>query len=441
MASTIRVEINGTDKTSSVLNEGLTIERALQQAGACQLAVKSPDASYRPSMYQSLEVWEPCRRVTDAAITAGDTTLTSATAAFVAADVGTHVRIAGAGVGGAALRTVILSRTSATEVEVEDEATGTVSGAELLVGRSRFLGYVTKIGETRLAGPSTLVAPLSATDKAAHLGHVYPVLTRSAETLYDRLVAIVGDGLDEHGIVLSFPIIDSVLLTEAGDELLTEAGDELIADGITDQGSTLAAADYTGLATASEILDALMVEDANSRLWRVDSLGRLRVTTSDYDTLPASLTAANVIRMEALKKEPSTRSYRNVQFVFYGDPLTRVSSTNSSERTAVGPYMAMAIEEDLDATTAQDLADNLIALYATRSRYLLQGLTTLLDGIDPGQSGTITLTERDVSGTHLVQSVRAVFINTPTHAWLFELSAVNGLTRVSEWREYWGGLG
>jgi hypothetical protein len=73
------------------------------------------------------------RTVTDAAITTGTTTLTSATAAFVTADVGRWVRIAGAAVSGDLLVARITARTNASTVTIDTAASTTVTGATLNV--------------------------------------------------------------------------------------------------------------------------------------------------------------------------------------------------------------------------------------------------------------------------------------------------------------------
>jgi hypothetical protein len=75
-----------------------------------------------------------CKRVTDAAMTAASTTLTSATAAFVAGDVGKLIGVYGAGAAGVALRTTIATRVSATEVTLAVAASTTVSGKTAVWG-------------------------------------------------------------------------------------------------------------------------------------------------------------------------------------------------------------------------------------------------------------------------------------------------------------------
>jgi lysophospholipase L1-like esterase len=74
------------------------------------------------------------RSVSNAAITSSAVTLTSATASFQTSDVGRSVTVAGAGVAGALLTGLIVSRNSATSVNLDTSATTTVSGAALTIG-------------------------------------------------------------------------------------------------------------------------------------------------------------------------------------------------------------------------------------------------------------------------------------------------------------------
>jgi hypothetical protein len=75
----------------------------------------------------------PLRTTADGAITAGTTTLTSATAAFVTADVGRWVKIAGAAVSGDLLVARITARADATTVTIDTAASTTVTAAALNV--------------------------------------------------------------------------------------------------------------------------------------------------------------------------------------------------------------------------------------------------------------------------------------------------------------------
>lgn len=75
-------------------------------------------------VYQILE--SDVQQVTDGAITATDTTLTSADGPFTSDDVGKLIYVVGAGAGGGDLQTTIASYTSPTEVELTDAAGTTV---------------------------------------------------------------------------------------------------------------------------------------------------------------------------------------------------------------------------------------------------------------------------------------------------------------------------
>ncbi len=74
------------------------------------------------------------RRIDDAAISSGSTTLTSATAGFTVGHVGKFIRVVGAGVGGADLVTTISARASSTSITLGAAASTTVSGATIFWG-------------------------------------------------------------------------------------------------------------------------------------------------------------------------------------------------------------------------------------------------------------------------------------------------------------------
>lgn len=81
-------------------------------------------------------VWKPAaniRTVADGAMTIGTTTLTSATANFVAGDVGRNVSVAGAGTAGAALLGTIKTVASSSSVTITAAAIATVSAVALTV--------------------------------------------------------------------------------------------------------------------------------------------------------------------------------------------------------------------------------------------------------------------------------------------------------------------
>lgn len=96
----------------------------------------------------------------DGAITASNATFTSATAVFTSADVGKIMAIKGAGTAGAYHVTPILSFTSATEVELTDNAVTTVSGATFFYGTDDTVVIQTTIQTAFDAGGGQVFIPL-----------------------------------------------------------------------------------------------------------------------------------------------------------------------------------------------------------------------------------------------------------------------------------------
>lgn len=84
-------------------------------------------------MLSNHSAFTPQRTLSDAAMTAGTTTLTSATAAFTSADIGRSVIVTDAGSEGDVLCGVVVSVTDATTAILSVSATGTVSGKTCLI--------------------------------------------------------------------------------------------------------------------------------------------------------------------------------------------------------------------------------------------------------------------------------------------------------------------
>ncbi|WP_328858775.1 hypothetical protein OG579_08485 [Williamsia herbipolensis] len=107
--------------------------------------------------------WKAAGRVvTDAAITANNTTVTSVTGAFTSADVGASVNIAGAGASGAMLSTYIKSVTNSTTVVLQGTPVTAVSAAAMAVDVYAVDGvHPGRIAHAAMAIPTLpFVAPL-----------------------------------------------------------------------------------------------------------------------------------------------------------------------------------------------------------------------------------------------------------------------------------------
>lgn len=105
-------------------------------------------------------IWKATGRVVnDAAMTAGQPTLTSASAAFTSADSGRVVQVAGAGAAGATVAATITAVTNATTVTLNVNATSTVSGQ---VARIRAGDYAPDGIHPSLVGHAAIAAAVAA---------------------------------------------------------------------------------------------------------------------------------------------------------------------------------------------------------------------------------------------------------------------------------------
>lgn len=97
--------------------------------------------------------------LTDAAINASATLLTSASASFTSADVGKAVVVAGAGAAGVALVTTIASRVSATQVNLTASASTSVTGARATYGTDNTSAFTSLLTTLASAPYGTVVIP------------------------------------------------------------------------------------------------------------------------------------------------------------------------------------------------------------------------------------------------------------------------------------------
>src|SRR6266702_3416391 len=132
----------------------LTVQGLLDQQGLSQFDLRSTFAQG-----PVIDITHPnygakgdCRWVTDAAIAINTPNLTSATAAFSAADVGKAVLVANAGASGFELSTTILSVQSATACTLALNATATVSGKNACLGTDNALPIQKAIGYQQTQG-------------------------------------------------------------------------------------------------------------------------------------------------------------------------------------------------------------------------------------------------------------------------------------------------
>lgn len=439
----IRIEVNGTNRITGagVRYRTPKIRRELGGTGKATLTLQSLDGSWSPSLLDTLEVWEPVSRVTDGAMTNGDTTLTSASSSFTAGNVGDHVSVAGAGTGGRTLKSTIVSVTDSTHVELEDQAEATVSNATVLHGRCRFLGYLIDAPQGRIGRvPDTLEFAVQAEDLVGVLDRLYPRSSRPSETLIARLQALVSaTGADDHGISVYAPELTVAKLFEDGSTATFEDGSAYTFEASQDVGATMAARDYDGRSSFAQVLHDLMTEDGSSRSWLVDTLGRLRASQPSVLSTPQALNEGDLHAAANPRVRFLLDDYCNRVVYHYGANLDAyVTEEDATELTAMNDraWERQVDDPTADVSSASTRAQTILAASATRDRYVFEGLKTAVDGFEPGQFGALTFTEYGVSGTHLIQTVEAEYVELPGQPWHFSLIATNADVRATRWRDY-----
>lgn len=435
------VELGTSERTSLTLRTA-TLEYRTRGAGTLSgRFVARASAFWRPQLLDRLTVWDPAQLLTGTDMTAGSTLLVRGAGGLTSSLVGQHVRVAGAAHDGYALLTAVASYWASSVVALEMAASTTVSGAVTLTGRARFTGTVRDIGERRRGpGSTTVLYDIDAEAVSRVPDVLYPSSqSRPAETVYRRAQALVDAGLDAHGILLQWPLTSLTVDLESGGALALESGGSLALEA-GPEGTTLVAADYDGTQPFADLLDAMLTEDATGRQWRIDALGRLHVDAT-LSTMPASLTAADLVGLPTVRY--ALEDYANRIDYYYGADLAGVvTRINSTEVAALGGRVYARPVNDTtasDSATADARAAALLATLSSRARY---GLTfaTLVDSLEPGQVGLITLAPHSIAGTHYLQTVRSSYRGpTLTRRWRHEVTAVNSTVAspVEEYVDFW----
>jgi hypothetical protein len=128
--------------------------------------------------------------------------------------------------------------------------------------------------------------------------------------------------------------------------------------------------------------------------------------------------------------------YRNRQIVKYQGGT--VTLNNTGEQTAYGVVEKVVESQEItDSTTATTLATGLLRKYDALPR--VARLTTYEFGFLAGQQGTITIPERNLSGSFLIQSVVKTYVpgNHPSTQWMTEIEAVEGDEQSGAWTDAW----
>jgi hypothetical protein len=139
---TVRVQLNDWIRDGAPMLNGVAVATGSNAAGTLRAGQAGHPLIGYHELADAAETarnsgkWKvgALRTVTDAAMTNGASTLTSATAAFTSADVGKAVALTGAGAGGTIMNATILGVTNATTVSLDTNASATVSAATAKIG-------------------------------------------------------------------------------------------------------------------------------------------------------------------------------------------------------------------------------------------------------------------------------------------------------------------
>ncbi len=420
----------------------ITIERRFGTTGTCKVTMQSTDASWRPAQLDTFDIWETVKSVSSGiAITSGSSTVTMPIL-VTSDDVGKHIRITGAGLNGYTMHAKVSAYVDPVTLTLDMPAQATVTNAAGLLGTCRFVGVVSDVGEARIGTAlNTREFDVNAQDLKGALDSLFPRAVRAAETVRTRIIALLANTAAEaHGIGVNWSDTIDALVGMDAQALVGMDGQTLVSVAV-DGGSVLSAQTYDGSESLTSIFDAVVAEDNDGRAWDVDEIGRVFTAQAYTLSTPASLTTSNVLLGVNTRKVKG--DYYNRVVLHYGTNLdSYVVVSNSTEIAALSGrvYEFSASDSslvDLDAATTR--ANALLAQAADRSRYTLQNLVTLVDGFSPGQFGSVTISERGVSGTHLVMGVISRYFGLAAvgMGWQHSLTVTNGTTPTEDWPDYW----
>lgn len=262
-----------------------SIEKVLNRRARCSCRVEDFSGAYRPSELAEFVVWNEARSTNDAAITASGTTLTSASATFVAGDVGQTVEVFGADTGSQPLVTTIVSRTSATQVVLARAAVNTVSGAFLRVGKREFAGLVTSLDETDVGEAGGVRHALEADDYHQYFDRMILKLSVEAGQTMKQVVQAIATAANfsEFLITLDPAMPNGPTLTDIPLEF-----------------------DYVSVTVAFAKLKEL-----TGYLYNITTERVLRWRAPTFDTMPANITNTTAIKGSMQVRRAVHSRYRN----------------------------------------------------------------------------------------------------------------------------------
>lgn len=272
-------------------------------------------------------------------------------------------------------------------------------------GSTLFAGLVTDVDETALVeGGQGVRSSVSAEDYSLYATRVYVNKTYAADRGDKSIKYIVSDlrttYLAQYNITLDMPVTTPDIL---GDVVFEKAA-------------------------CSECLDHVCA--LTGWIWYITTGKVLKCHAPGGEATPATLTTSN---SKLVSWSKQIGQYRNKETVYYtGGSYT---ANNLTEQGLYGVFEHVTDAPD-NTTSAggQELAEALIRMYANFPK--VATLTTYVTGFRAGQQGTVTINERGINGSYLMQSVRLDW-EPGVERFRTTVEAVEGDERTGSWIDLW----
>lgn len=265
------------------------VSKVLNRRHTASCVVEDYAGTYRPAVLSELVVWDDTRVVTDGQMTSGSALLISATAAFVAGDVGRSVEVLGAGPAGATLVSTIATRINSTTVTLAVTASTSVGSATARIGYREFGGVVVSVEETDAGEAGAIRHRVDAEDYGAYLDRVYVTLsTAEGQTLKQVVEAVLAAG-----------------------DVATAFG--LVLDSGMASGATMPALAFDDVTVSEAFAD---LQARTTWLYTVTPEKLIRWRTPTADAMPAAITDATPLTR--LRARQDARTYQNRARVLCG---------------------------------------------------------------------------------------------------------------------------
>lgn len=215
------------------------------------------------------------------------------------------------------------------------------------------------------------------------------------------------------------------LLTDTG--LFSEMGIGL--DGTQVDGPTMPARTYDYI-SAKDVLDEWTVT-SGGYLWKVNQYGALSMFAPGSATAPFDIADGDGNTVGDVKVTPMRDGFANWVVVRAGT-VTSIAS-DSGSITARGRWSRRYDAADgIDSAAADALAASILTQTLVEKTQVVY--QTFQDGLEPGQTQSIVLSDRGLNNTFLITQVQMRF-EAQSDQFVYTVTAVEGTAKQSDWRD------